>query len=475
MTAAAVLWPTKDEYDVAIAGWTETIWDPDLRSGILSCDNMGICRFGGANLYVCIYKIGNWMVRCFCSKSSSSPPADIRGRYIAIDRFCRTNAGRVSALLPVTYLEYGITVGTRTLPIVKMPFLAGCPSLGEFIMDHYQDRAMMQLLSAAWLRMMRELETAQMAHGDLDLSNVLVEQHDTNLTLKIIDYDSIWIPELAGRNQTEYGHTNFQHPNFLPPRQRPYNAEMDRFSALVIYISLKTLVSHPNLYEDWGADESDRLLLSEADYLNAGLVDSRIAQLRKLSSPDMLSFLDELNMSLRDQRMPRSLGEIAFLAQFMLKLPSSQPVQPSRPSIAPAPAVSIWKDAVYSMNTVFIDPPLPPVQLWDSMEADRLPMPPVPLRRPQEVYQPVDGEVNKVQISSEEPMVSEGKRRRLIIIALCLLVLIILVMSIILAAILSTNHHITDGALPNATLQGPAHAISGRTIITAYILCGRPF
>src|SRR5437764_15149658 len=108
MTTTGVTWPTRDEYDLAIARWTETIWDADIRSGTLAYDNMGICRFGGANLYVSIYKIGNWMVRCFCSKSSTnSVPADIRERYIAIDRFSRVHAKRVSSLIPVIFFTQG--------------------------------------------------------------------------------------------------------------------------------------------------------------------------------------------------------------------------------------------------------------------------------------------------------------------------------------------------------------------------------
>ncbi|MEO8973098.1 MAG: hypothetical protein ABI406_16045 [Ktedonobacteraceae bacterium] len=353
MTTAGFLWPTKDEYDLAIARWQDTIFDSEVRGGRLAFDNMGICRFGGANLYVCVYKIGNWMVRCFCSKPSHAAPIDICERYMAVDRFCRKNASRVSALIPVTYLEQGIIVGSRTMPLVKMPFLAGCPSLGEFIMDNYTDRATMQQLGDAWFRMIRELETAPMAHGDLDLSNVLVERKDawTGLTLKLIDYDNIWLPELAGRPQTEYGHANFQHPNFLPPRQRPYNVEMDRFSALVMYISLKAMAVHPELYDAWGADESDRLLLAESDYLDAGLVGSHIMQLRDLCSPDMQPYIDELQFSLREGRMTRSLYDLANAnsSTFISYRP------PTPPRLQPPPSFSApvfkWSEAVYNANT----------------------------------------------------------------------------------------------------------------------------
>ncbi len=353
MTTAGFLWPTKDEYDLAIARWQDTIFDPEVRGGLLAYDNMGICRFGGANLYVCVYKIGNWMVRCFCSKPSHAAPVDICERYMAIDRFCRKNGNRVSALIPVTYLEQGIIVGSRTMPLVKMPFLTSCPSLGEFIMDNYTDRAIMQQLGDAWFRMIRELETAPMAHGDLDLSNVLVERGGawSGLTLKLIDYDNMWMPELAGRTQTEFGHANFQHPDFLPPRPRPYNVEMDRFSALVMYISLKALTVHPDLYNAWGADESDRLLLAESDYLDAGLVGSHIIQLRDLCSHDMFPFVDELQASLREGRMPRSLHDLANAnsSTYISYRPPAPPRLQPPPSLS-AP-VSKWNEAVFNVTT----------------------------------------------------------------------------------------------------------------------------
>ena len=350
MATTDFLWPTRDEYDLAIAQWKRTILDADVRSGDLAYDNMGICRFGGANLYVCVYKIGNWMVRCFCSNANHAVPRDILERYSAIDRFCRENARRVSALIPVTLQPQGILVGSRALPIVIMPVLVGCPSLGEFIMDNYQDSATMRRLSDAWLRMVVELEAAPMAHGDLDLTNVLVDTR-TGLTLKLIDYDNVWVPELAHHAQTEYGHAPFQHPDFLPPQQqRPYNVEMDRFSALVMYISLRSIANHSELYDEWGADESDRLLLSENDYRDASLVGSRVMRLRDQSNPDLHPYINALLDSLRDKRMPPSLSDIANGPRITYRPPP--PPAPLPPSAQPSqPSVAMWGQAVYNSHT----------------------------------------------------------------------------------------------------------------------------
>ena len=448
MVTAKAFWPTKDEYDIAIARWTETVWDSDIRKGMLAYDDMGICRFGGANLYVCVYKVGGWMIRCFCSNSSHPTPIDIQERYIAISQFCRLNINQVSALIPVIYIQHGITVGKRTLPLVKMPFLADCPSLGEFIMDHYQDPPMMQRLSDAWLGMIRELETASMAHGDLDLSNVLVQQHDTHVTLKLIDYDNIWIPELESRSQTEYGHTNFQHPSFLPPKQRPYNSEMDHFSALVIYISLKALASHPELYEEWGADESDRLLLSESDYLRSGLVGSRIMQLRNLSDPEMYPYFDELDTSLHEERMPRSLSDIAISAKLVAQPPALFSVQSQKSTAISAPAISIWREAVY--KTSAFSPPLPSIASADTKTS---------LPQSQDTSQYADRGVDWAQTSSATSKTPKPLRSKqhITTIAIYLLALIILAAGIALALLLTSRQRSSNIVSPFPLIAYSAH------------------
>ncbi|HKV56938.1 MAG TPA: hypothetical protein VJO32_01605, partial [Ktedonobacteraceae bacterium] len=294
MALSGLRWPTKDEYDVAIQQWQATILDPDVRGGTLAQDAMGISSFGGANLYVALYKIGDWMIRCFCSNPPNATPSDIMERYRAIDRFCRGRASKMTALLPSVLVEQGIKVGERIMPFVKMPFLPGVPPLGEFIADHYTEKPLMVQLRDAWLRMIYELETAPMAHGDLDLTNVLVEQRGAALTLKLIDYDNIWIPELAGLPQTEYGHAAFQHPAFFTSRTRRYAVDMDRFSALVIFIALDMLAHRPELYDEWHADESEQLLFSEADYATFQLATSHFSQLRKFSRSEMWPYSDEL-------------------------------------------------------------------------------------------------------------------------------------------------------------------------------------
>ncbi len=183
------IWPTKTDYDRAFADWRDTLLDRQLRSGKLARDKTGILQQARQDNHACLYRIDDWMVRCFCRTEEGEPPEDIEQRYELFSAFCSRNLSRVSALVPVEYIRKGINVeylayeeeeGTWGVlkedvrPIVKMPYVLAL-SLGTFVGANYQKSRLMAQLSDAWLHMISELEAVQMAHGDLDLTNVLVQ------------------------------------------------------------------------------------------------------------------------------------------------------------------------------------------------------------------------------------------------------------------------------------------------------------
>ena len=54
------------------------------------------------------------------------------------------------------------------------------------------------------------MQRAEFAHGDLQHGNVLVDQEGQ---LRLVDFDSVWIPQLQGQPApTESGHPNYQPP-----------------------------------------------------------------------------------------------------------------------------------------------------------------------------------------------------------------------------------------------------------------------
>lgn len=337
-------WPTREEYDHAVMSWRQTMRDPDLVSGELATV-MGTDprRFGGAGLYVTVYRIGDWAVRCFCSDlgAACDPPADIVDRYQVIARFVADRQAAIPALLPVEVIDQGVFVAGAWRPVVKAPWVPDALRLGAFVAEHRGNARLLAALADAWRRLVRDLEDAPMAHGDLDLTNVLVCEEAGCPSLRLIDYDDMWIPALDGRTQTECGHEPFQHPAFFrpvphpDPTNRPYGPRMDRFSALVTYVSLLALSLDPRLYADLGASEEDRLLFSRADYEQPTLETSALALVRKRCGPALAPYLDELLACLAECRMPQSLEAIARDAPPPEALPRTQPVARSTSALLP--------------------------------------------------------------------------------------------------------------------------------------------
>jgi hypothetical protein len=233
----------------------------------------------------------------------------------------------------------------KVVPIVLTPFIDHALPLGTYIALHYNERERMEELCRAWLKMLREMREANMAHGDLDLTNVLVQESGDRLYLKLIDYDNMWIPALVALPQPESGHEAFQHPTWLAKKSRPYNAQMDRFAALSIYISIRALSFYPELYKECKADDTHRLLFSQEDYRkerelarSAYLIANpsdmgNIAKLRSKNNPALLPYLSDFSYSLAYDCMPNYnvydippyLGEFTDMTQRATVAPQDMP------------------------------------------------------------------------------------------------------------------------------------------------------
>jgi hypothetical protein len=120
-------------------------------------------------------------------------------------------------------------------------------------------------LSRMWLRLSEMLREAEIGHGDLQHGNVmLVPVPGTdNLALKLIDYDGMYVPELADHPPGEIGHPAYQHPGRTS--KTGYGPTVDRFSHLVIYTTLRALIAGGRELWDHFYN-GDRLLLGPDDF-----------------------------------------------------------------------------------------------------------------------------------------------------------------------------------------------------------------
>lgn len=111
--------------------------------------------------------------------------------------------------------------------------------------------------------MLLRLQADGVAHGDLQHGNVLVTLTESGMPrLRLVDYDTVFVPDLVGRPLVTAGLPGYTHPNYLAGQKRTYGREMDTFSGLVILLSLWALAHDPSLH---GRFSHENLLLSDAD------------------------------------------------------------------------------------------------------------------------------------------------------------------------------------------------------------------
>ena len=250
-------WPTPQDYNEAVQSPQSSFSDPELKAGRVEEDKLGLPRpISGRFAVVYNMRCGprSFAVRCF-----QSDVPDQQERYAAISEHLK------NARLPYTvgfeFLKEGIRIRGQWFPVLKMEWIAGQP-LHTYVEDHLKDSAALIRLATDWITMTEALQKVSLAHGDLQDGNVLVAGD----RLKLIDYDGMFVPALAGRTSNEGGHRNYQHPNRTA---MDYGLFLDNFSNWVIYVSIVALAIDPGLWTRLkGGDEC--LLFRKEDFIPNG-------------------------------------------------------------------------------------------------------------------------------------------------------------------------------------------------------------
>jgi hypothetical protein len=253
-------WPLSQDYNEAIQSPAGNFADPDLKSGEAATNALGLPTPFSGN-FADVYEVrgpngGRWAVKCFTREVPG-----LRERYTEISRHLRL--AKLPFMVDFSYLEQGIRVGGRWYPVLKMQWVEGL-TFNQFVSQNLDKPAMLEALLQIWARMAKALRAAEVGHCDLQHGNVLLVPGPltNSLALKLIDYDGMWVPALAGKSSGELGHPSYQHPQRL--REQSYSIEVDRFPVLLIATALRSLkVQGKALWEKY--DNGDNLLFKEAD------------------------------------------------------------------------------------------------------------------------------------------------------------------------------------------------------------------
>ncbi|MFD5904162.1 hypothetical protein ACFWHG_22025 [Streptomyces microflavus] len=265
-TAPQPQFPSGAAYAEALQHTQLCFRHPELRGARPDLTKLGLPRaISGA--FASVFSLTSatsgqrYAVKCF-----TRYVPDQERRYQAISaRLARLDQAELSQPwnLGFEYLPDAISVGQQRYPVLKMEWIEAV-TLSSWLDDNHADRFAVDRLADRFAALTRDLSQHEIAHGDLQHGNLLVAGDDT---LRLVDYDGMYVPDLAGLGGTERGHRNYQSPL---RGNDDFGVELDRFSAWVIFMSLKAIAADPTLWNRLHQPSGEFLLLTEEDFSSPG-------------------------------------------------------------------------------------------------------------------------------------------------------------------------------------------------------------
>ena len=246
-------WPGITDFSEAVQNPRLCFRGTELEAGAVSVNQRGMpLVFSGA--FACVYPVsaGNrtFAVRCFTREVS-----DQQSRYGALSNYL------LNVLPPsfvhFEYAQHGISLQGDWYPIVKMEWVDG-ELLSSFIESRLDEPDTLRRVAAQWRGgPTASLRGLRIAHNDLQHGNVMVQRDGS---IRLVDYDGMFLPQFRGERSPELGHKNYQHPQ---RSSEHYDENVDNFPSLVIYLSLLAIASDPSL---WAFYNEDNLVFTRSDY-----------------------------------------------------------------------------------------------------------------------------------------------------------------------------------------------------------------
>ena len=149
-------------------------------------------------------------------------------------------------------------------PVIKMDWVDGY-SFTDYVDLIINDTSLISQLQSKLISLSRDLEVNGIGHGNLNMKHVRVIKTGIEPVLKLIDYDSMYIPSFKGKDSLSAGTSSFQHPMRL---SSDFSENIDRFSIWVFLTALEAFKVEPSLWTraaEHGFDKSKQILFNYRD------------------------------------------------------------------------------------------------------------------------------------------------------------------------------------------------------------------
>lgn len=243
----------------------------------------------GSGAYAAVFKGSingsNYAIRCFLTAEDET-----------INR-CKIICDRLKSIqsewkTDCEFLDNEIQFNGKIYPVLKMEWLNGI-LINQFVSNNITDNNVLNELQKKLVAISDELEKNKIGHGDLQCGNIIITGTSANFQIKLIDYDGMYVPDLAYKRAIEKGRSEFQHPKRT---FNNFNPEMDRFSFWVFITALEALKVDKTLWREvmqGGFNTLDNFLFTVQDFLNPNQ-SPLFNRLYKLNSRVLNIYLDKL-------------------------------------------------------------------------------------------------------------------------------------------------------------------------------------
>jgi hypothetical protein len=231
-----VSYPQITDYQDAVQDPRNTFTDPELKAGRVDVSPLGLPMpmSGG---FALTYKVQSGSkklaVRCF---HREVPQA--QAKYAQISTKLRSLGS--SYFVKFDFQSGGIRINGKPYPLVKMDWVEG-DTLGVYLDRTSLIPPTLASLRQAFATLSEFLERNGIAHGDIQNENVIVSGN----ALRLIDYDGMFVTGMVEGQGSEVGHKHFQHPGRTT---KLYGPKMDRFSFIVLDVSLEAMQADASLH-----------------------------------------------------------------------------------------------------------------------------------------------------------------------------------------------------------------------------------
>ena len=250
--------PSIPEYSTCIKT-PELVQPSVLKDGHPIEKGVRLIKYSGGFCVVFPYQTTakKYAVRCWHAEVSDAK----RRTQIIAEALKKTN---LPYFVGFEFYEDGIMTPLGMQPIVVMDWV-DAQSLKKFLAEHIMETNVINEIAKNFKTMVADLHANHLSHGDLQHGNIMVKPDHS---LVLVDYDSMYVPDLKGMPDEIKGLVGYQHEGRW--KNKEVSEKADYFSELVIYISLKALAKMPSLWKDLKMEDTETLLFSGEDIQSHG-------------------------------------------------------------------------------------------------------------------------------------------------------------------------------------------------------------